>query len=117
MNEIELLEIEKELNISLPDEYIGVMKNFEKFELDEDECGLFNDSELIIGINKGFRNGEFGEYNWPDNYFTFGHDGGGNHYFINLEESTYSIYMIDHETHQIEKVFNNLEELIIDLDG
>ena len=102
MTESEILRIERELYVKLPQEYIKVMREYSDLHIQPYEsCTLSDDIGLIIGMNKGFRNGEFGGADWPLNHFTFGHDGAGNHYFLDLNLAQSPVYIKDHETHEI----------------
>lgn len=59
---------------------------------------LHDDPGSIVGINRSFRGGDFGDKDWNKNLLAFGHDGCGNYFCINVQNIDAGVFIRDHET-------------------
>ena len=107
MNEEELGNLEARLGITLPAEYRDLVCDY-RFE--REQVFLWNNAERLVRTNLSFRDGAFGEAEWPNHRYTFGHDGAGNHFFIDTSDASLRVYCIDHETHVVSFESDNLED-------
>ncbi len=64
---------------------------------------LHDDPGSIIGINKSFRSGDFGDQHWNKNFLAFGHDGAGNYFCIDVQNIGTGVFVRDHETLAVTK--------------
>ena len=98
MNQQELIQIEKELGITLPSDYKNVMMDYPIPGGDCETYALCNDVSDVIKENLDLRqNGFFGSP-WPDHFYALGLNGCGDYYFIDLKEERRMIYFADHES-------------------
>jgi hypothetical protein len=89
----ELDSIERALDIRLPRAYHSAAEAGRLQRL------LNADSTSVIAINRAFREGEFGDRDWPNHMFAFADDGGGNHFCLDLSSPGAShVLCRDHET-------------------
>jgi hypothetical protein len=92
LEEIQL--VEQKLAIKLPDTYTHIQVNYPKelIELNFNQEYFISDARYLIQINEMFRTGGL-----PNTYLVIGHDIGGNHFFIDLRDSDFLVYYLDHE--------------------
>jgi cell wall assembly regulator SMI1 len=90
--------IEHELGIRLPSEYRALALTY---PLGRGPSGpdyeLLDDANQIIAINRLFREQGFFGMPWPPHFFTFGGDGSGNEYYLDLRKEPSPVYFADHE--------------------
>ena len=121
MNESDIAAIERELSIKLPLAYVQTML---KYPIDMKstayaiyfECALPNEKDRVIEDNKELREHWVKPRPWPNDYFTFGHDGGGNPYYIKVNNGE-AVYMAEHENGDLqdsERIFDTFEEWLKD---
>jgi hypothetical protein len=67
--------LEQTLSLRLPNAYKEVMKDYPFHGPDYVNCQLERSLDNVLKMNLAFRQGEFGGKDWPNLYFTFGHDG------------------------------------------
>ena len=87
MKKNEILRIEEELSIKLPDRYIKVVlkhpfKNRKKYDAIYNT--LLNDAAEIININKKIREKGIQNKKWPNHFYIIGHRSFQHFYFIDL---------------------------------
>jgi hypothetical protein len=102
-------DIEARLGVTLPAAYRAVMTNYPFVGKDWANCQLEKNLEELIVTNLAFRQGEFGGLAWPDSRFTFGHDGAGNSFFLDLATDDPAVYCVDHETHAVTREAADLQ--------
>ena len=115
MTEAELRSIEDALAIALPNMYREVMRNY-PFALDSfaNDCEIPNDPTRIIQKNKELRvNGFFGRP-WPNHFFAFGDDGGGNEHYLDLRNDPSPVFLADHEGSEDYKLASDLATWVAD---
>ena len=93
--------IEAQLGVSLPQPYVEAALS------GEFEDPILDDAQSIIGINRSFRSGDFGDANWSDKLLAFGHDGGGNYYCIDVQNFDAGVFLRDHETLEVHKAYES----------
>jgi hypothetical protein len=116
MTEQDLSRIETALSISLPIEYREIMLATQ-YDYSADYwlamCEMPDDADLIIKWNREFRQNGFSSMDkWPLNFFTFGQNGFGDHYFLQLDSCR--VFCKWHETGEITEVASKLGSFIED---
>lgn len=108
MSPEELQQIESELGITLPVDYREAMLNYplDRDPLDETLC---DDVELLIKSNLYYRKHKFFGLEWPGHYFTFGGDGFGNRFFLDLTLTPSPVFFADHEVREYREDKPSLE--------
>jgi len=92
MRSVDLDGIEQALGIKLPVAYRAAATEG-RLE------GLLNsDAGSVVAITHAFRNGDFGDRDWPATLFAFADDGAGNHFCIDLSSPRSRVVCRDHET-------------------
>ena len=95
MTESELNSIETALGLSLPEFY-------RQAAIDGLLTRVLNsNAQSVVAINGAFRNGEFGDTDWPAHLFAFGDDGAGNFYCLDVSGDSEEVLLRDHETLEI----------------
>jgi hypothetical protein len=90
--------VESELGIRLPSDYralviaypVGLGRSGPDYE-------LLDDSQQLIAINRLLREEGFFGSPWPAHFFSFGGDGCGNEYYLDLRREPSPVYFADHE--------------------
>ena len=95
MIDSQLNKIETDLGIILPSQYRDAALS------GEFKDPIHDDPESIISINREFRDGIYGDENWPSTLFAFGHDGAGNYFCIDTNSADATVYLRDHEILEI----------------
>ena len=96
--------IERELGIRLPTVYRAAA---EAGRL----AGLLNaDRRSVVAINRAFRNGDFGDRDWPPHMFAFADDGGGNSFCLDLSTGRSRVVCRDHETLELVPEADDFEQ-------
>jgi hypothetical protein len=99
----DLSRIERDLDIQLPDEYRRVMLAYpfgsSSFAQD---CELPDDPDRVIETNRLLRREGFFGQPWSESRFSFGSDGSGNEYFLDLKRSPSPVFLADHEGSDVE---------------
>ena len=101
MTQQDLNTIEEHLGMSLPNSYVTAALSGVFSE------PIHNDAQSIIGINMALRSGEFGDASWNPNLLAFGHDGGGNYYCIDVQDLGAGVFLRDHETLEVHRVYES----------
>src|SRR5919106_6101420 len=103
MTQDDLSKIERELNIRLPEEYRRVMVDypFASSSFAQD-CELPDDPDRVIESNRQLRREGFFGQPWPQSRFSFGGDGSGNEYYLDLKQSPSPVFLADHEGSDVE---------------
>lgn len=116
MTKLDFTEIEKKLNINLPNHYKTFML---KYPNEFNELGspnstvsylyLINNSDRLIELNKMVNC--FSSEGYYQHMLVIGEDGGGDFFFISLiNESTTSVFANNHETGELEAIGSDLNE-------
>ena len=113
MNKNEIMMIEKELNISLPELYKKTIENnplSDKNRYSFVYDSLYDDANEIIKMNINLRDNGLQNKKWPINLFAIGTNGVNCYYFIVLDEKDDgNIYFIsDEEKYNPQKVNKHL---------
>jgi hypothetical protein len=99
MLESDLNRIESVLGIRLPLEYRELMGGY---PFDDDsvaqDCAIPDDAERVIEENQGYRQDGFFGVAWPRHYFTFGHNGFGDAFYLDLSLESSPVFCAQHET-------------------
>ena len=90
--------VERELGIRLPNDYRAMVLTYPA-ELGPSgpDYELLDDPEQLIKINLLFREQGFFGMPWPARFFSFGGDGNGNEYYLDLRQEPSPVYFADHE--------------------
>lgn len=98
--------IQVELGVTLPPAFIaaGLSGSFQD--------PLHDSAAAIIGINRSFRSGDFGDEHWNPKLIAFGHDGGGNYFCIDVTDFEAGVFMRDHETYEITKEYDSFDQFM-----
>lgn len=78
---------------------------------------IHDNARHIVGINSAFRSGEFGDQNWDEQLFAFGHDGAGNYFCFYTTKIDEGVFLRDHETREITKECNSFDNLLLQWSG
>jgi hypothetical protein len=118
MKETYLVKIEQALQIQLPSDYREIMLQV-AYDYSSDYwlamCEMPDDADLVIKWNVDFRGqGLVTSEQWRPYFFTFGHNGFGDHYFFDLQSGSQEVFCIFHEGGEIKKVASNLHKFIDD---
>lgn len=97
MTSDQLDQVEQELGIRLPGDYralvltypIGLGTSGPAYE-------LLDDPAQLIAINRRLRDEGFRGMPWPAHFFSFGGDGGGNEYYLDLRKEPSPVHLADH---------------------
>ncbi len=110
MKDDELFRIERELAIPLPNDYRRAARDGSL------DYVLNSHADAVIGINRAFRSGEFGDRAWPDTRLAFGEDGAGNFYCLDVESPRSEVLLRDHETLAVHVVGESLNLWLLDIE-
>ena len=69
-----------------------------------------SDARSVVAITRAFRNGDFGDREWPASLFAFADDGGGNHFCIDLSSPRSRVVCRDHETLELVPESDDFDE-------
>lgn len=96
MTEQDLMRIERELDIHLPDDYRKAVLNYPiRADRGTSDSWLFDDAEALVELNAEYRQG-FGELPpWPAHYFIVG-ETDCMPYFVDLTKSPSPVFSADH---------------------
>lgn len=97
MTEDEVVDVEIELRLVVPDFLRRWLIENPFSDCDHDKCQLMCHKDHIIRYNvKQRREGYYGR-EWPENLLYIGNDGGGGAYFVDTEEKEDAVYWYDWE--------------------
>jgi hypothetical protein len=114
MTNAQLADIEQALGIPLPLSYKALMTSDLGRISDRNYAfWLYQDPSRVIDANMTLCSSLEGVHNWTTNYFTIGHDGGGNQYFLDLANIKSPVFCLDHETKEITTEWSSLDEFVI----
>jgi SMI1 / KNR4 family (SUKH-1) len=91
-----LARIEASLRVSLPQSYRSIMLSCAPIDPELD-LELEGNPNVLRRFNLELRTDGFSDMNWPEHYFWFGGDGGGNYYFLDLSQDPAPVFFADHE--------------------
>ena len=90
--------IERELGIRLPGEYRALVLTYPLgLGPQGPDYELLDDPAEIIAVNRRLREHGFFGMPWPAHFFSFGGDGSGNEYYLDLRREPSPVYFADHE--------------------
>lgn len=94
----DLLEIERSLNVQLPEDYSRVLIQY-PFEEGSDPYyySLFGKPDAIIGDTQSYRINSFFGQEWPPSFLVIGNNGAGNAYYLDLNRPVSPVFEADHE--------------------
>jgi hypothetical protein len=118
MKETDLVRIEQALQIHLPTDYREIMSQA-AYDYSSDYwlamCQMPDKAELIIKWNVEFREQTLlTAEQWRPYFFTFGHNGCGDHYFLDLHSGGQEVFSISHEDGEVKRVASDLRTFIDD---
>lgn len=98
VNSEDLDRIERELGIRLPGSYRALIQAYPVgLGSSGPDYKLIDDAEQLIAVNRYLRaHGFFGQP-WPAHFFSFGGDGFGNEYYLDLRREPPPVCFADHE--------------------
>ena len=90
--------VEHELGVRLPSDYRALVLTY-PVGLGESgaDYELLDDPEQLIATNRMLREQGFFGLPWPPHFFSFGGDGSGNEYYLDLRLEPSPVYFADHE--------------------
>jgi hypothetical protein len=89
--------VERELGIRLPSEYRALVLTYPVgLGTAGPDTQLLDLPEQLIAINRSLRSHGFSGEAWPAHFFTFGGDGHGNHYYLDVRREPSPVYFADH---------------------
>jgi cell wall assembly regulator SMI1 len=90
--------VEHDLGIRLPSEYRALIMTYPLgLGPSGPDYELLDDADQLVAINRLFRQQGFFDMPWPAHFFTFGGDGLGNQYYLDLRKEPSPVYFADHE--------------------
>jgi hypothetical protein len=90
--------VERELDIRLPSDYRALVLTYPAgLGPSGPDYELLDDPEQLISINRSLREEGFFGMPWPAHFFSFGGDGMGNEYYLDLRREPSPVYFADHE--------------------
>jgi cell wall assembly regulator SMI1 len=90
--------VERELGIRLPSDYRALVLTYPKgLGSTGPDYELLDDPEQLVAINRRLREVGFFGMPWPAHFFSFGGDGSGNEYYLDLRGEPSPVYFADHE--------------------
>jgi len=113
MDASDLKQIERELALSLPSEYRYLALNPPFTEpLNDWMYWFFTDPKLVIQETIRPLDGNCEPTVVPSMHFVFGQTAFGDLYVMNSFDNDSSVYCLSHETHELTKEFNTLEQYV-----
>jgi cell wall assembly regulator SMI1 len=90
--------VERELGIRLPNDYRALVLTYPTgLGSSGPDYELLDDPEQLITTNRYLRENGFFDMPWPAHFFSFGGDGSGNEYYLDLRQEPSPVYFADHE--------------------
>lgn len=90
--------VEHDLGIRLPSDYRALVLAYPAgLGAGGPDYELLDDASQLIAINRLFREQGFFGLPWPPHFFSFGGDGNGNEYYLDLRTEPSPVYFADHE--------------------
>ena len=90
--------IEHELGIRLPAEYRVLVLTYPAgLGTSGPDYELLDDPAELIAVNRRLREDGFFGMPWPAHFYSFGGDGSGNEYYLDLRKEPSPVYFADHE--------------------
>ena len=90
--------IEHELTIRLPGNYRALILTYPHgLGPSGPDYELLDDPAQIVELNRYYREHGFFGMPWPAHFFSFGGDGSGNAYYLDLRKEPSPVYFADHE--------------------
>jgi hypothetical protein len=91
-------QVERALGITLPGEYRALVLAYPTgLGPGGPDYELLDDPAQLIAINRQLREQGFFGLPWPAHFFSFGGDGSGNEYYLDLLVESSPVYFADHE--------------------
>jgi cell wall assembly regulator SMI1 len=98
MTSDDLDRIERELGIRLPSDYRALVLTYPAgLGASGPDYELLDDASQLIALNRLFREQGFFDLPWPPHFYSFGGDGNGNEYYLDLRKEPSAVYFADHE--------------------
>lgn len=95
MTEQDLMRIERELDIHLPDDYRKAVLNYPiRADRGTSDSWLYDNAEALVKLNREYRNGFSGLPPWPAHYFIVG-ETDCMPYFVDLTKSPSPVFSAD----------------------
>lgn len=90
--------IERELIVRLPGNYRALVLTYPLgLGPSGPDYELLDDPGQLITVNREYRENGFFGMPWPAHFFSFGGDGSGNAYYLDLRKEPSPVYFADHE--------------------
>lgn len=110
MTSDDLDRVEHELGIQLPRDYRALMLTYPAgLGPSGPDYELLDDPTQLIAINRLFREQGFFGLPWPAHFFSFGGDGCGNEYYLDLSRQPTPVCFADHEGSQYSEPWPSLQ--------
>ena len=102
--------IERELTIRLPGNYRALVLTYPHgLGPSGPDYELLDDPAQIVALNRSYRAQVFFDMPWRSHFFSFGGDGNGNAYYLDLRKEPSPVYFADHEGTLLSEQWPSLE--------
>ncbi len=98
MTSDDLDRVERELSLRLPGDYRALVLAYPAgLGASGPDYELLDDPDQLIAVNRGLRERGFFGLPWPAHFFSFGGDGSGNEYCLDIRRDPSPVWFADHE--------------------
>lgn len=111
MTSDDLDRVERQLGVRLPAAYRALIQAYPVgLGASGPDYQLIDDAEQLIAINRRLREHGFFGQPWPAHFFSFGGDGSGNEYYLDLRRDPSPVCFADHEGSPCSEQWPSLDE-------
>ena len=111
MTSEDLDRVEHQLGVRLPAAYRALIQAYPVgLGASGPDYELIDDAEQLIAINRRLREHGFFGQPWPAHFFSFGGDGSGNEYYLDLRRDPSPVCFADHEGSPYSEQWPSLDE-------